>query len=136
MLVLLMLGLRLGWGAYADRRLAGQIEMIRARGEPGSLAEVKFEAVSDSENAWLLLMRASGAHVAGMESPGNSNLECRDYPPYPAAWNRLAEASEKAHGQVFALARQARILLAMVREEKAFADTERVAVDVDPISLL
>jgi primosomal protein N' (replication factor Y) len=56
--------------------------------------------------------------------------------PMPCAINRIAgyHRSQILLFSPSALALQN--LLATVREEKAFADTERIAVDVDPISLL
>jgi hypothetical protein len=109
-LVLVVLAVRLVWGWYTDRTLRGQLEVIRGRGEPVAVEDMTFASVPDAENAWNLQARAARAHIAGVDSPRNSNDEFRNYPPYPNFWMRRAEASEQAHRQVFALARQARQL--------------------------
>ena len=70
-----------------------------------------YPFVPDSENAWLLQLQAIQVTAkSGVDSPSCTSLVCPDYPPYPAEWMQLTEASEKAHGQAFALARQARQL--------------------------
>jgi hypothetical protein len=109
-LVLVVLAVRLIWGWYVDRTLRGQLDIIRGRGEPVAAEDMTFASVPDAENAWNLQARAAGAHVAGVDSPRNSNDEFRNYPPYPNFWMKRAEASEQAHKQLFTLARQARQL--------------------------
>ena len=56
--------------------------------------------------------------------------------PMPCAINRIAGYHRSQILLFSPSALPLQNLLAMVREEKAFADTERIAVDVDPISLL
>lgn len=109
-LAALMLLLRLGWGWWVGRQVAGILAEIRGRGEPVEAADVVYPVVPDSENAFVLQDQAINALVGGIDSPSNSNLEYAQYLPFPAEWMKLAEASEKAHGKAFALARQARSL--------------------------
>src|SRR4051812_13097160 len=96
-LVLVILAARLVWGWYADRTLRAQLDVIRGRGEPVAAEDMTFASVPDAENAWTLQAQAARAHVAGVDSPRNSNDEFRDYPPYPNFWMKRAEASEQAH---------------------------------------
>src|SRR5687768_5632344 len=107
LLILLMLALRLAWGWHAGRKLSRQLAELKRRGQPVRLDDLTFDLVHDQDNAWFLHARAAAALTAN-HSPGYSNLEFRDYPPYPPAWMKMAEASETAHRQSFALARQAR----------------------------
>lgn len=107
-LVLLVGVVRLGWGWQAGRMLAGQVEAMRARGEPAAVEDFVVTRVPDAANAYEYQMQAAEAHVARADSPRNSNLEYPDYPPYTPEWHQLAELSEQKHGRVFALARQAR----------------------------
>jgi hypothetical protein len=108
-IVVLILVVRLIWGWHTGRLLRAQLDEIRGRGEPATLAELKFEAVPDAENAWALQVRAATiAQGTGVWSPSSSNDEYREFPPFPGYWTKRAAASEAAHGQVFALARQAR----------------------------
>ena len=107
-LVTLVLVVRVVWGWQVGRMLRAQLDAARARGEPVAVEDVRFEAVPDAENAWAVQVRAMQAHVPGVFSPRSSNDEYREYPPYPAYWMKRAAASAQAHGQVFALARQAR----------------------------
>jgi hypothetical protein len=110
-LILLMLALRLAWGWYSYRLLAAQLDEARRRGEPVAAEDIVFESVPDSENAFLVQVRAAQSQAAGVDSPRNSIDEYpHDYPPFPANWMKRAKASEQAHGKVFALARQARQL--------------------------
>jgi hypothetical protein len=105
---LLMAALRVGWGWYAGRALAKRVAAIHRRGQPVWPQDVRFEAVPDSENAFVLQLRAARSTVSGVDSPRSSNLTYAGYPPYGTAWMNLASGSENAHGQVFALMRQAR----------------------------
>ena len=109
-LVALVLVIRLGWGWYIGRQLRAELDQVRQRGWPVAVADVQLGWMEDSQNAAVLLQRASQAHVASVYSPRSSSMEYRGYPPYSQEWMQLAEASENAHGQVFALARQARSL--------------------------
>ncbi|MCY2951730.1 MAG: hypothetical protein NTU53_07100 [Planctomycetota bacterium] len=110
-LIALVLVVRLVWGWWVGRQLQAQLDEIRQRGEPVAATDMVYPFVPDSENAWLLQLQAVQVIVkSGVESPSNSSLDCPNYLPYPAEWMKLAEASEKVHGQAFALARQARQL--------------------------
>jgi hypothetical protein len=108
-LVALVLVARWVWGWHARRTLQAQHDEIRRRGEPATLVDLKFDGLSDAENAWALQTKAAKlAQGTGVWSPSSSNDQYRDFPPYPGYWTKRAAASEAAHGQVFALARQAR----------------------------
>jgi hypothetical protein len=109
-LLMLTLSLRLIWGWQAARTLREQIEQVRRRSEPVTVEDVTYATVPDAENAWDVQLRAAQAQVPGVDSPRNSNDEFRQFPPYPDFWIKRAEASERAHAKVFALARQARQL--------------------------
>jgi hypothetical protein len=109
-LLMLTLSVRLIWGWQANRTLQAQLDEVRRRGEPVTVEDVTFANVPEGENAWAVQLRAAQAQVAGVDSPRNSNDEFRGYPPYPDSWIKRAEASEEAHGRLFALARQARQL--------------------------
>lgn len=141
MLIALVLIVRLIWGWWVGRQLQAQLDEIRQRGEPVAVTDMVYPLVADSENAWLLQMQAAQVIVkTGVESPRNTNTDYPDYLPYPPEWMKLAEASEKAHAQAFALARQARqlsrvqlrqglasptigILLPYLNQAKAMANT-------------
>jgi hypothetical protein len=111
LLIALIVGLRLLWGWHTGRTLRAQLDQIRARGEPATLADLKFDPVPDAENAAAIQIKAATtAQRTGVSSPSSSNDEYRDFPPFPGYWMKRAAASEAAHGQVFALARQARQL--------------------------
>lgn len=107
-LVLLMLALRLAWGWWVDRRVQAQLDDLRRRGLPVYVSDIAVEPVPDAENAWLVISEAAACLVPGVDSPRNSTGTFEDYPPFPPEWTQLAEASERAHGRAFALARQAR----------------------------
>src|SRR4051794_25293977 len=111
LLALMIVGGRLLWGRHTQRVLQTQLDEIRRRGEPATLAELKFEPGADAENAWAIQMKAAGiAQATRVWSPSSRNDEYRDFPPFPGYWMKRAAQSEAAHGQVFALARQARQL--------------------------
>jgi hypothetical protein len=119
-LVVLIFVARLISGWHARRVLNAQLDEIRARGEPATLADLKFDAVPDAENAWALQTKAGKISMgSGVWSPSSSNDEYREFPPFPGNWMKRAAASEAAHGQVFALARQAR-QLSRVRLRQGF----------------
>lgn len=107
-LLILVFTVRLIWGSQAERMLQRQLDAARARGEPVKVEDVKFQTLPDSENAWKVQVYAIAALVPGADSPGNSNDDFNNYPPYSKAWLKRAETSENAHARVFALARQAR----------------------------
>src|SRR3954468_7664680 len=104
--LLLMVLIRLAWGWYVSRQLERALAAVGAAGEPASFAEMKYPAVADEENAWLLQLKA-GQGLVNTNSPRNSNLYYAG-PPYPAAWFTLAAASETANAQSFALVAKAR----------------------------
>lgn len=111
LLVFLVLAMRLSWGWHARGALQAQLDEVRRRGEPVTLEELTSEPIPDADNAWTLQVKAAGIAVrTGVSSPSASNDEYRDFPPFPGYWMKRAAASEAAHGQVFALARQARQL--------------------------
>jgi hypothetical protein len=108
-LPVLMLAMRLAWGWYSARELAGQLEGLRRRGIAVSVADLPdAPSLPDSKNAWAIQMQAASAHVAGVDSPKNSSLTYPDYPPYPSTWMTMAKASEASNAGVMRLARQAR----------------------------
>ncbi|MEZ0265152.1 MAG: hypothetical protein ACAI43_10530 [Phycisphaerae bacterium] len=105
---LVLLGaLRAAWGWSVDRKVRAQWDATRRRGEPTTASEVTLPSPPAGQDAWPVIVRAGGAVVDGA-SPRLSNLEYTAYPPYGPKWRTLAEKSEAAHGQVFALARKAR----------------------------
>lgn len=108
LMVVIVLLLRIWWGWKSSRLLAAQLSAIRVRGEPASIEDLVVKSVPDAQNAYEYQVQASGAHVAGVDSPQNSVLQYPDYPPYTPRWHQLAEQSEQKHRKVFALARQAR----------------------------
>lgn len=109
-LIFFILLLRLLWGWYADRQVQALLDEYRRRGLPVSAGDLKFPDVPDSENAWLVQLKAANASFTGTDSPRTSPLDYPGYPPYPPAWTTLAAASEAAHAPVFAQLRQARKL--------------------------
>jgi len=60
------------------------------------------------ENAATLYLRA--AQIRKPVSPAETNMEYRDYPPFPQEWTAASEDAWNANGQVRALARQARTM--------------------------
>ncbi len=113
LLLALTLATRLVWGWACQRILARQLDEQRRRGWPARLEDIQFAAVADEQNAAVAYANAAAAQVPGVDSPASSILEYPDFPPYPLAWTQLAEASEKAHGKVFALSRKARAMSAV-----------------------
>jgi hypothetical protein len=108
MLLVLALGARLLWGWSASRMLEEKLADLRQLGEPVQPADFVYERVPPAENAWPLLLQAEAALAPGVDSPSTSNLDYPQFPPFGADWMKLAEASEKAHGNAMALTRQAR----------------------------
>ena len=100
------LAARLGWGWRVGRLLAEQREEFRRRGQPVDPADVRADALPDAENAWTLIGQAFSADTN--TSPANTTNTYPDYPPFNAAWDAAATASERSNGAVFRLAREAR----------------------------
>lgn len=109
-LLLFVLALRLLWDWHASWQLEKALADIRSRGGPVTAADIVIEPLPDSENAWVVHLQAIAAIKPNVNSPRSNVLEYPHYPPYGKEWEALAEASEKAHAQVFALARRARKL--------------------------
>lgn len=108
-LIALVLLTRLLWGWHAGRMWEREKEAIRRTGAPATVVELPVQSLEDEDNAALLIIRANQALVPGIDSPSNSAVTWeREGPPYPQNWWSMAAASENAHGQVFALVRQAR----------------------------
>jgi hypothetical protein len=103
-----VLAVRLAWGWYVGRQLAAQLAEMRRLDEPVEVSDVVCPSVPDSQNAFAVQLQAAKALAPKVDSPSNSRLDYRDYPPYPPAWWKLADASETAHAKAFQLARQAR----------------------------
>jgi hypothetical protein len=101
---------RVLWGHHARAARRSEMDGIRHAGDPASVADVVIERVPESQNAWEVQVQAAQATRTNVSSPRASNDEFRGYPPFPDAWMKRASDSEKAHGQAFALARQARQL--------------------------
>jgi hypothetical protein len=106
-LLLFVVALRLGWGAYADHLLQSQLADLRRRGEPTTLAELAPEP-SSADNAAFTLQQQATQSLSQVESPSASSLEFRPYPPFGPQWTKLATASESANAAAMRLARQAR----------------------------
>jgi hypothetical protein len=109
-LVAVVLLFRLGMGWYLGRATHREREVLRQRGEPVTFDQLKPPRLSDDENAWALQMKAAAAIDPNVDAPRTTNLTYPDAPPYGPAWTGLADASEKAHGPVFAMMRRARSL--------------------------
>ncbi|MDB5298153.1 MAG: hypothetical protein JWO31_4136 [Phycisphaerales bacterium] len=110
LLLVAVLLLRLGVGRHLANRTRAADAAARARGEPTSLAEVALPTVPNADNAWVAQMAAAALAVPGVDSPRTSNLVYSEAPPYGPNWTALASGSERAHGPLFAAARQARAL--------------------------
>jgi hypothetical protein len=108
LLLFLMLLMRLLWGWSVHRQLQSQLSAIRARGEPIDPSQITHQPLPEDQNTVPLLRKAVSALVEGVDSPRNSNLEYPDFLLHSPQWMKFAEASEKAHGPAFALARAAR----------------------------
>ena len=108
LLLVSVLAVRLIWGWQTSRTLRTQNGDLRRLGEPATVDDVSMPRVPDAENAWDLQQRAAQATQTTVYSPRASNDDFRNYPPFPDAWMNRAAASEAAHTQAFALARQAR----------------------------
>jgi hypothetical protein len=109
--MVVMLLLRLSWGWWVGREMERKLDDLRRQGHPVKVEDIALAQVGDEENAWTWQTKAAKALVEGVDSPRNSNMEYPGYPPYSAEWLKLAEASEKAHGESFRLARKARELV-------------------------
>jgi hypothetical protein len=109
-LVLLLSATRLAWGWEAERRLRRALNEIAARGEPVRPADIVAEHVPDAENAAAYLIRAAAAVDPNADCPSSSGTPFDPYPPYPALWFQMADASVAASPQAFVLARAARAM--------------------------
>src|SRR3954466_361187 len=107
LLVAAMVGFRLGGGGGGGGQISAKMAEVRGRGEPVELKDFSHPKVKQEENAWPIWIKAINAINPSVDPPRSSNLEF-DAPPYPPAWMMMAAASEKAHGPVFAAAREAR----------------------------
>ena len=74
-----------GGDGQANRRLDEMLAPLRAAGEPTTATELaaSFPDVPDTENAVFHLREAIAAMVPGVDSPAQSMLEYRGYPPFP-----------------------------------------------------
>jgi hypothetical protein len=108
LVALILFGVRIWWGKFAQRKLDAGIAAIRAQGEPALVADLNKDKVPDADNAAHYYNLATAQLNPNAESPAASNYVYRDYPPYPKKWFALAEASAKANQPAFALAREAR----------------------------
>ncbi len=108
LIIVLLLVVRLIWGHYTAAALHAEVAQLRARGEPLYAADFAFVDLSDNENAAKYLMDAARAFAPNALPPRTTNLSYGNYPPYGDRWMAASEASERAHGNLFALAREAR----------------------------
>lgn len=99
---------RLWWGHSAHQALEREIAKVRAAGEPVTVDDIQQPDIPDGENAavsWSLAMAAINSNV---NTPGQSNLEYENYPPYSAEFLQLLETGVNGNAKALALARQAR----------------------------
>lgn len=101
---------RVWWGRYAARQFDAEVVKMRALGEPVFAEDFNAAPVPNDQNAAILLRRATDRILEEFSGPASSNLDYPESPPYTKEWHALADASEKANGETFALARQARSL--------------------------
>src|SRR5687768_4094947 len=89
LLAILLAGLRLWWGWEANGRLQRAFDNIVARGEPFWPQDFNSPFVEDEVNAVHYFKAALSALNANVESPAESVMEYRDYPPYPREWHDM-----------------------------------------------
>ena len=92
------------WAAVARHRLAAEVDAVRRRGEPTRPEDFPDPPVADADNAAVAWRAAAAAVSTAVDSPANSNLTYRAFPPYPPAWWTAARASAAANAAVFPLA--------------------------------
>ena len=110
-LALLLLILRLIWGAIATNRLDRALAALRATGAPLTPQDLYPQTDPDpKQNAVTLFLQAMAAQNTSVYSPSSSNLSFNGYPPYPPAWHQLANAAVAANTQTLKLAHDARAL--------------------------
>src|SRR4051812_30967964 len=91
-----------------SQRLAAAHAAMRARGGAVSVEDLNAEKnVAPEENAATYLNKAAAA-LRPVYGPSSSMLMYAEYPPYPPAWHRMADAAVKANAPAFAEARAAR----------------------------
>jgi hypothetical protein len=108
-LILGLLLLRAWWGHHASRLLAAEHERLRAAGEPVVPEDLNPQPIPANQNAATFLSRAIAVVARSTaHSPSQSALEYVEYPPYPAEWHELANASVASNAAALPLLRQAR----------------------------
>jgi hypothetical protein len=107
-ILLLLIIVRLIWGAYESVQLEREVKRLRERGQPLAAEDFTYVPLADDQNAATFLMDAAKAFNPNATPPRASNNIYPPYPPYDAKWMADAGASEAAHGKLFQLAREAR----------------------------
>jgi hypothetical protein len=109
-LAVTLVALRVWWGWLADRRLERALAPIRAAGEPITPEDLTAMSppVPDADNAAYYFQQAIAAMSMAAEAPAASNLTYAPYPPFPAAWHRMADAAMAANPRAFTNSRKAR----------------------------
>src|SRR5690349_18898305 len=106
--VLLLVVVRLIWGAYETAQLQREVKRLRDQGQPLAAEDFAYVSLPDNQNAAKFLMDAAKAFNSNAIPPRASNNVYPPCPPYDAKWMADAGASEKAHVKLFQLARDAR----------------------------
>jgi hypothetical protein len=108
LLAMTIVGVRLWWGAVAQRRLDEGVAAIRATGEPAIAEDLNREKLPDADNAAYYYKQAIATLNPNAESPAASNYTYNGYPPFPRKWYAMAEASAAANKPAFDLVREGR----------------------------
>jgi hypothetical protein len=108
LLAMTIAGVRVWWGAVAQRKLDEGVAAIRATGEPAIAEDLNQEQLPDADNAAYYYNQAIAKLNPNAESPASSNYTYNGYPPFPRKWYAMAEASAAANKPAFDLVREAR----------------------------
>jgi len=109
-LIAVALLVRLAWGWVVDSQFKNATASLAAAGEPITFEQLVSPPAPGDVSAWAVEQQAVAAIDQRVETPSESALEYRGYPPFPPEWIKLAAASEVANVSMFAFARQARSL--------------------------
>lgn len=99
---------RLAWGRHMSGALADAEAAARARGGAVTVDDLnRADDIPQATNAATYYKQATAA-LRPVYGPSSSTLYWAEYPPYPPAWHKLADAAVRANGPAFTLARAAR----------------------------
>jgi hypothetical protein len=134
-ILLLLIIVRLIWGAYESVQLEREVKRLRERGQPLAAEDFAYVPLADDQNAATFLMDAAKAFNPNATPPRASKNIYPPYPPYDAKWMADAGASETAHVKLFQLAREARSRLKAQWRDRPITSVAKAAVVANYLNL-